>query len=190
MRDLRRILIVEDDPMMMRTLERAVHPLASSVTCAESVAAAKEALRAGVDLVLLDVRLGDGSGVLVAEEAVRLDASPLVIALSGHATPPEAFRLAQLGVRAFLPKPFELYELLAALERVLAAPPDLTPHVKGCVGHADLRSVQTEVRRAMLDQAMALARGNRSVAAKLLSVTRQAVQRMVRSGGEAVVGPS
>ena len=50
---------------------------------------------------------------------------PAVVAISGSAAPRESFRLAQLGVRAFLSKPIDLTSLDETLETVLAEPPDL-----------------------------------------------------------------
>jgi DNA-binding transcriptional LysR family regulator len=47
-----------------------------------------------------------------------------------------------------------------------------------------MRELQTEVRRVMVEQALAKAEGSRSGAARLLSVSRQAVQQMVREREE------
>ena len=150
---------------------------------ASSCATALTALEDGCDLLLLDVRLPDGSGVRIAEAAVSRRPTPLLVVLSGEATPHEAFQLAQLGAVQFVAKPFSLDELLAAIELVQVARVELAPIVRSCVGKADLRDVQDNVRRAMVEQALALANGNRSVAARLLRVTRQAIQKFIRTTG-------
>ena len=102
-----------------------------------------------------------------------------MIAISGEASPEESFRLAQAGVRAYLAKPMGVDELTTKIEAALRGAPELEPLVVAAVGHKPLRGVQGDVRRAMVDQALARAEGNRSEAARLLSVSRQAVQQMV-----------
>ena len=49
-----------------------------------------------------------------------------------------------------------------------------------------MRELQSDVRRVMIEQALAKARNSRSGAARLLDMTRQAVQQIVREleGGE------
>jgi DNA-binding NtrC family response regulator len=48
------------------------------------------------------------------------------------------------------------------------------------VGHESLQRVQASVKRAMVERALALAADNRTNAARLLGVSRQAVQQMIR----------
>ena len=181
-RDVQRVLVVEDNETLrsavcraLRTDERVIE---EASTCAEAIAALKH----GCDLLLLDVRLPDGSGVRVAEAAATTSPSPLIVVVSGEASAEEAFRLAQLGAVQFLSKPFSLDELLAAVELVRVARVKLEPIVRSYVGKRDLRDVQEDVRRAMVEQALALAKGNRTVAARLLRVTRQAIQKIIRTG--------
>lgn len=180
-REIRRVLLVDDDEALRSAVARGLRTAGRTIdavgTCREALAA----LEHGYDLVLLDVRLPDGSGVQVAEAAETMQPSPLIVVVSGEASAQEAFKLAQLGVLQFVSKPFSLDELVAAIDLVHHARVELAPIVRSYVGHADLRDVQDNVRRAMVEQALALANGNRSVAAKLLRVTRQAIQKYVRA---------
>ncbi len=175
-----RALIVEDDELFRRSLVRFCRPLAKDLVEAATVAEARVALAKRPTLVLLDVRLPDGSGLEVVELANDLRPAPLIVAFSGEATPPESFRLAQLGVREFLQKPFDLEQLEGALARSQEAPPALQPLVAGAVGHIDLGDVKAQVRQTMVRQALAMTKGNRSAAARLLGVSRQALQHIVR----------
>ncbi len=45
-----------------------------------------------------------------------------------------------------------------------------------------MRAIQGDVRRAMVEQALARAQGDRSKAARLLDVSRQALQQMAQAG--------
>jgi CheY-like chemotaxis protein len=121
MADLR-ILVVEDDELnqaLARTiLARSAAPelRAARVRTARSIALAREALADAVDVVLLDMRLPDGSGLdLAAELRQRGDrAAPVVIALTGAAGEQRDAALAA-GCAAVLGKPYSPSELCGLL---------------------------------------------------------------------------
>jgi DNA-binding NtrC family response regulator len=106
--------------------------------------------------------------------------TPRVIAISGAAGPDESFKLAQCGVRAFLKKPFNLEELEAAVEQALTEPPDLAPHLKSAVGLIPIKNDEETVRATMVPEALARAKGNRRMAARALSISRQLLQHILR----------
>jgi len=111
---------------------------------------------------------------------VQLVPIPQIIAVSGTATATEAFRLKSLGVRGYLQKPFALEELTATIDAILQAPPELATHLNPFLGRTSFRRVQMAVRKTLLEQAMTLSQGNRTHAARLLDVSRQAVQHMIK----------
>lgn len=104
-----RVLIVEDDPMVMRLNVEYLNRLDDLrlVAQCESVPAALEVLeRETVDLVLLDVYLGNRSGLEVIRHLQRSGrdvAVVLITAASELATVRTAWRL---GVSDYLVKPF------------------------------------------------------------------------------------
>ncbi len=181
-RAVERVLIVEDDVPLRLAIARALRAPGRTIEETSTCQAALASLPRGFDLVLLDVRLPDGSGVRVAEAAVECQPLPLIVVLSGEATPQEAFKLAQLGVVRFLSKPFSLEDLMSAIALVHMAQVRLAPIVRACVGQSDMRDVADSVRRTMVREALAISRGNRSEAAKLLRVTRQAIQKIMPNG--------
>jgi DNA-binding NtrC family response regulator len=132
------------------------------------------------DLIICDVYLPDGSALKILEATLRLSPEPVKIAVSGHASAEEAFQLARLGVLAYLPKPFSLDQLSATIERVLREPPDIDTLLRASVGQIPMRELQQRVRNVMVGQALALAQGSRSGAARLLDVSRQAIQQITR----------
>lgn len=119
-----RILIVEDETLN-RALFRAVLARATgpsirdaTVTEAPSLGAARAALaRGSPDIVLLDVRLPDGSGLDLARELAARPAAerPRVIVTSASVLPAEREAAVAAGCDAFLGKPFRPSELLALL---------------------------------------------------------------------------
>lgn len=180
------ILIVDDDELFQRALRRSLDAFGgpSQVMVASTVDAAIEALEHhAIDLVLLDVCLGDGSGVRVADHAWRQSPAPAIIAMSGQAPRNDVFRLAQLGVHAYFEKS-ELPLSAEALLEVASRAQPIEPHVKRLVGRRSLGDVVGNVRRCMRDQALAKSGGNVSRASRELGVTRRAIQKARKRDAE------
>ncbi len=119
-----RVLIVEDDPDTAGLLRRT---LARNGFVAEVATGGYEAMsavrRRRPDLILLDLKLPGMDGYETLERLGRdesTDGIP-IIAVSAHATDEAVERemLLRMGAAAFLPKPFDLDELLENVERVL-----------------------------------------------------------------------
>jgi DNA-binding NtrC family response regulator len=180
-RAIERVLLVEDEASLRQTLERALSGRFSEVRAAASVAEAKSLLSEfEPDLVLMDVELGDGTALDVMRAVLERETVPLVVAMSGAAQPAQTFDLAQFGVRSFLPKPLDLKKLDAALDDAIARAPDLRAQVRAAVGQRPIHELEEEVRVTMLREALARAKGSRRGAAKLLHVSRQVIQHMLR----------
>jgi len=174
-------LVVEDHAALRRTLERALEAFAERVVSAGTVT---DGLRLLADeqpqLVVTDVRLPDGSGIELARAASLVHPLPVLVAMSGEATPDEAFRLAQYGARGYLTKPLQLAELSATLRNALDEPPELATALRASVGKVDLLEFEGSVRQTLLDEALAKSGGNKARAASLRSVSRQLLQHMLR----------
>ena len=118
-----RILLVEDDELN-QALVRAILARSASLVLREaqlatagSLAQARAALASdAIDIVLLDMRLPDGSGLDLAAELQRRrdQVSPAVIALSGAASEQREAALAA-GCVAVLGKPYGAAELAGLL---------------------------------------------------------------------------
>ena len=177
-----KLLVVEDDAALRSTicLQTTLSFPDWTIIEASSLGMARKCLTAPVDLVLLDVALPDGRGTGLLPNIRKLDDSPAVVVMSGRATTAEAFELARMGVRAFVAKPIDLDQLLDALEVSMSAPRLTSSYARELVGQRSISDVQSEVRQAMVEQALFLTGGNRTAAARILGVTRQAVQHMVR----------
>jgi DNA-binding NtrC family response regulator len=177
------VLVVEDTEGLAKSLAESFAAVADEVAVARSVAEALAMLddaERTFELAVVDVRLPDGSGLDVAARALARRPMPIVVAMSGEASPEESFALARSGVHAYLQKPLSFASLLAALERAAAEKPALDAHVRAAVGKVPLHELEEDVRKAMVDEALARSDGSRRGAARLLAVSRQLMQHILR----------
>jgi two-component system KDP operon response regulator KdpE len=113
------ILVVDDEPQIVRGLKVILRSAGYEVKTAESK---KEALDAVAvhppDAIVLDLVLPDGSGVEVTEELRRWSELPIVV-LSAVGDEREKVRALDAGADDYVTKPFGTDELLARLRAVL-----------------------------------------------------------------------
>jgi len=181
LRDLRRILIVEDHAPLRAALAGMLRAEFDTVVEASTWHGALALLDPPPDLLICDIWLPDGSALKLLQKTLDLSPEPLKIAMSGNASASEAFLLGQLGVSEYLAKPFQLDDMRGAIRRVATESPPVDPLLRASVGKVPMRELQERVRSVMVDQALGLSSGSRSGAARLLNVSRQAVQQMIRS---------
>jgi two-component system, response regulator RegA len=177
----RRVLVVEDSRSLADTLERSLRVLHWETRAATTAARAIAEIEDWhPNALLLDVSLPDGTAFDVLERARTVSPIPAVVAISGKAGPVEAFRLAQLGVRQYLPKPLDLAAVVRALDDAVSSPPDLRAQLAASVGRRPILELEEEVRATMVNEALAHTGGNRQRAAGLLRVSRQLLQQYLR----------
>src|SRR5437588_8381219 len=118
------ILVVEDDPAMVRALVDALEEADYRVWHAVNGNDARAELeRARPDLILLDLMLPDIDGLVLCSVLKSVADVPIVIC-SASARRSDPVLALKLGADDFIKKPFEVDDLLARVEAVLRrAPP-------------------------------------------------------------------
>ncbi len=188
-RQIERVLVVEDDRSLLRALERTLAEKFAEVRGCRTRAQALELLESfRPELLVLDFALPDGDALDVLRAAAAYEPAAVVVSMSGSARSDQTFELARLGVRAFLPKPLAPGDLERAVDEALAHPPDLRPLLRGSVGHRPIHVVEEEVRATMIDEALARSGGSRRAAAKILAISRQLLQHMLRRRRDEIPG--
>jgi two-component system, response regulator RegA len=177
---LRRVLVVEDDLELCRSIAEVAAGWGAEVSEAHSLEAAVPLLDTHPDVLIADLWLQGASAIPLLAAAVHRRPSPAIVAMSGQASREETFQLGRLNVRAFLPKPLSIKLLESAVEEALEQPPDVEPWIVDLVGHDSLKGVQRKVRGTMLEEALARSEGSRSRAARILRVSRQAIQQVLQ----------
>lgn len=175
---VRRVLVVEDDRPLCTALASVVREWGAEAWEAHNADEARALLSGNPELAIVDLWLEGQNAIDFVEELAHHRPAPAIVAISGRASPEESFRLGQLGVRAFLPKPLFKETLVEKVSEALRQAPDVEPWISAHVGKTSLRDMQSSVRRVMLEHAIARSAGSRSGAAKLLQVTRQAIQQV------------
>jgi two-component system, OmpR family, response regulator MprA len=141
----RRILVVDDDPMVATTVQRVLRPEGYEVDVALGGAAALEQARAHrPDLVVLDLMMPGIDGLEVCRQ-LRADTNLPILMLTARSGTAERVRGLDTGGDDYLVKPFAYAELLARVRALLRrAPPPPT-----LLQFADLRlEIETrQVRR-------------------------------------------
>lgn len=112
----RRILVVEDDPIVAAGLQATLEQEGWDVGCAGTAKEAFEGVEIVPDVVLLDVDLPDAAGLDVLKTMKRRWRSTPIIMMSGAATIDRAVTAMKLGAENVLQKPFGSGELMAVLE--------------------------------------------------------------------------
>ncbi len=114
-----RVLLVEDEPGMLRALFINLRARQYDVMMAST---GREALATAAsrppDAVILDLGLPDIDGTEVIVELRRWSRAPIIV-LSGRASPGDKIGALDVGADDYVTKPFSMAELLARLRAVL-----------------------------------------------------------------------
>jgi two-component system, OmpR family, KDP operon response regulator KdpE len=127
-----RVLVVEDDPQLLRAMRITLHARGHEViTAATGRKALSEAAAARPDLVVLDLGLPDLDGVEVIQGLRGWTSVPIIV-LSGRTSGGDKVAALDAGADDYVTKPFGIEELLArirAVTRRATAPDGGTPAV-------------------------------------------------------------
>jgi two-component system, OmpR family, KDP operon response regulator KdpE len=114
-----RVLVVDDEPQILRALRTSLRGAGYDVTVAETAEAALTALAVDPpDAVILDLVLPDGRGTDVARELRTWSDIPVIV-LSVVGDESEKVAALDAGADDYVTKPFGIDELLARLRAAL-----------------------------------------------------------------------
>lgn len=191
-----RILIVDDEPNIRRTLRVALEALGHGVEEADTAAKALElAGRRAYDVALVDLRLGETSGLdLLAplqEQVPRL----AIVVVTAHATIDTAVEAMRRGAFDYLPKPFTPTQVRGVLERVARERglrdrvADLVEQVRAEVPEVELESPDPGMNR-VLEMARRVAPADAAVLIRGENGTGKGVlARAIHAWSKRVAGP-
>ena len=121
-----KILLVDDDPDLLRLLSIRLQGAGYAVTAVESgEAALSQVAVQSPDVVISDLRMAGMDGMTLFESLQKKHPTLPVIILTAHGTIPDAFAATQRGIFGYLTKPFDGKALIEQIEKAmqLGGPP-------------------------------------------------------------------
>ena len=120
-----RVLLVDDEEKILKTLGRALRDDGHHVTTASRALEGQRLLaEQSFDLLVIDYRMPDRSGMEVVKDLVASTPEterPAIVMMTAHGSVESAVEAMKLGAHDYLQKPFEIDELLLTARRALAA---------------------------------------------------------------------
>jgi two-component system, NtrC family, nitrogen regulation response regulator NtrX len=163
-----KVLIVDDEVSIRRSLKGVLEDEGYSATGAESGEACLETLKKhSFDVVLLDIWLPGIDGLDTLQKIREMETAPEVIMISGHGTIETAVRATKLGAYDFLEKPLSIDKTLIL--------------VKNAIDAKRLREENRDLKKQLIPRGVII--GN-SVPMKAL---RQEIQIMAPTNGRVLI---
>jgi two-component system response regulator GlrR len=145
-----RILVVDDDPGLLRLLTIRLRAENYEVEAVENgVAALAAASRFRPDLVITDLRMDQMDGIGLLKELQTRWPGLKVIMLTAHGTIPDAVQATQMGAFGFLTKPVDKQELLDQVQKAL--------RISGFTGSDEDWRAEIITRSAVMEEKLAQA---------------------------------
>jgi DNA-binding NtrC family response regulator len=159
------VLVLDDEKNIRNAIEIALGQEGMHVIGAHDVAAALRTLHERiVDVMIVDIRLGEVSGLDFFRRAQADGIAPPTIFVSGHATLTEAAQTVKVGGFDFLEKPFSAEKIAVTVRRCLemSSLRNRLRLAEGAQDGAQIVGQSSAIRRLVMD-AMKVARTHSTV---------------------------
>ena len=180
----RKILVVDDEPMVARGCRRVLTEAGYTVDVA---ATGREGLRRAAgerfDLVVADLKLPDLDGMELVRMLKRTQPRVAVIIITGYGSVPSAVEAVKLGVCDYIEKPFTPDQITEAIGRAL------TSAEPAQAGRIEAPLVRQVLRQAASDDAFGrrlLAEGSRAISALAVGPMLSARAKAAIASGDIV----
>jgi two-component system response regulator RegA len=162
------LLVVEDDDLLRDRLVRAFRDRGFLAQGAASATEADRLSEEAPEYAVIDLRIGDASGLEVIRMLLGKDSATRVVMLTGYGSIATAVEAMRLGAVHYLTKPADADEILAALRR---GEPEASPAPAG----EPLSLARAEWEH--INHVLVSVSGNISEAARRLGLHRRSLQR-------------
>lgn len=166
----RRLLLVDDDAAFCESLAGALRRRGFDVTAVLDAGAAARSLQVEPPrYALIDLRIGDASGLALVAQAAAIEPPVRIVVLTAYASIATAVEAVKLGATHYLAKPAEVDDIVAALDRDAAGDASVP-----------LANEPPSVRRLEwehIQQVLQAHGGNISATARALNMHRRTLQR-------------
>jgi len=115
-----KILVVDDDAIVIKSCRRILEAEGFNVTTVPSADEALEKFKYyEFDLLLMDVKMPKHDGIFLMREIKKNWPDIPIIVMSGYPTSETIAEVLRLGANLFIPKPFKPDELMKSVRQVL-----------------------------------------------------------------------
>ena len=167
-----KLLLVDDDEIFCGILARALSRRGLTVSVASDRQTALPTARDIIpDLAVVDLRIGDDSGLELIPELLSVNQDIRIIVLTGYASIATAVEAIKLGAVHYLTKPADADEIMAAITR------------ESGDANVELRDKPVPLARVEwehIHRTLAECDGNISAAARRLGMHRRTLQRKLQ----------
>jgi len=171
-------LLVDDDVLFLRTLQRALQRRDIETVAATDGASAMAAAQAqSFDFALVDLKMGKESGLDLISPLRAANAEARIVMMTGYASVATAVEAIKAGADDYLLKPVSAEAIL----RALAGSPQPA-------GEGEAMTPLSRLEWEHIQQALRETDGNISAAARLLGVQRRSLQRKLAKRPAAAPG--
>ncbi len=162
------ILLVDDDPLVLRGLGCSLEKNNYQVTTAETGAKALKLIEASMfDLVITDLLIDQIDGLKVLRHAKNINPEAMVIILTGHANIESAIESLRLGADDYTFKPCESEEIFFRIDRCFEK---LENKRKILKTEKDLRKAHKELERRIKERTAELEQTNKRLEQKTIDL--------------------
>lgn len=153
-----RVFIVDDHPLMLYGIKKALEDRYDIVGSASEAAAATDMiLDRGPDLVLLDVHFDGGGGSAVMDGVKRYNTDIKFLAYTVSTSAEDVVRMFRAGVDGYVVKQADEFELADKIDQVLAGGRPVSRYVANylmqiddvAAGHSELEALTPKEREVM-----------------------------------------
>jgi len=167
-------LLVDDDALYLRTLQRSLarHGV-ETVTASDAASALSVARQSRPDFALIDLKLGQDSGLTLIQPLRAIRADMRILLVTGYASIATAVEAIKQGADDYLPKPANIPTIL----RALGEDDEELPEAEGEDSTPEMMTPLSRLQWEHIQQALHETGGNISAAARLLGMHRRSLQR-------------
>ena len=157
-----KILVVDDDPSLLRLLAIRLSAAGYEVESAKNAKVALGKLASfHPQLVISDLRMDGMDGMALFDQIRQQHTSMPVIIMTAHGTIPDAIHATKQGVFSFLTKPFESQQLLETVQQAIRLQPQSS-------ANENIENLQEKWREKIISRT--------AIMASLLQQTKQVAQ--------------
>ncbi|MDH5517204.1 MAG: response regulator transcription factor [Gammaproteobacteria bacterium] len=166
------LLLVDDDLAFCEVLSRALQRHGYNVCAVQSVAEGRKvAEQQAFGCAVVDLRIGQDSGLSMVEILVTLQPDISIVVLTGYASIATAVEAIKLGASQYLTKPAEVEDIIDAFDKI---PGDV--NVEAAANPMSIKRLEWEHLQKVLHEHD----GNISAAARAMNMHRRTLQRKLQ----------